>query len=47
MSIEDVTAILYTLVLGYLVYRFLKNKKIINNVEKVEINDEKDRGDEQ
>ena len=44
MSIEDITAILYSIVLGYLVYRFLKNKKLINNVDK---NDEKDRGDKE
>lgn len=41
MSIEDITAILYTLVLGYLIYRFLKNKKIINNIGK----NDKNRGD--
>ena len=42
MPIEDITAILYTLVLGYIVYRFLKNKKIINNIDK---SDKNDRGD--
>lgn len=42
MSIEDITAILYTLVFGYIVYRFLKNKKIINNIDK---SDKNDRGD--
>lgn len=41
MSIEDVTAILYTFVLSYLIYRFLKNKKIINNIGK----NDKNRGD--
>ena len=41
MSIEDITAILYTLVFGYLIYRFLKNKKIINNIGK----NDKNRGD--
>lgn len=41
MSIEDITAILYTLVLCYLIYRFLKNKKIINNIGK----NDKNRGD--
>ncbi len=41
MSIEDITAILYTLVLSYLIYRFLKNKKIINNIGK----NDKNRGD--
>lgn len=42
MPIEDITAILYTLVLGYIVYRFLKNKKILNNIDK---SDKNDRGD--
>lgn len=41
MSIEDITSILYTLVLGFLIYRFLKNKKIINNIGK----NDKNRGD--
>ena len=42
MPIEDITAILYTLVMGYIVYRFLKNKKILNNIDK---SDKNDRGD--
>ena len=42
MSIEDITAILYTLDLGYIVYRFLKNKKLLNNIDK---SDKNDRGD--